>query len=163
MACRLARSGCRVMSKNEKRRLNDMTCMQHIVWTHMCRFDILDILKNINGFILLLLHSWSVIPLKSFVELFNSTAAKIGQSAMHAVPWTPRNVIAEDAWASAARTLHMFLSWLPLRAVHQEIWKKASPPEVRQMATCYGAKAACLQNNKRHLVFISITLKCIYI
>ena len=31
------------------------------------------------------------------------------------------------------------------------------------MATCYGAKAACLQNNKRHLVFISIRLKCMYI
>lgn len=30
------------------------------------------------------------------------------------------------------------------------------------MATCYGAKAACLQINKRHLVFISIRLKCIY-
>lgn len=31
------------------------------------------------------------------------------------------------------------------------------------MATCYGAKAACLQNNKRHLVFISIRLKCMYL
>ena len=31
------------------------------------------------------------------------------------------------------------------------------------MATCYGAKAACLQNNKRQLVFISIRLKCMCI
>lgn len=104
-----------VMSKNEKRRLNDMICIQDIVWTHLCGFDILDILQNINGFILLLFHSWPVIPLKSFVKLFNSTAAKIGQSAMNAVPWTPRKVIAEDAWASASRTFHMFLSWVPLR------------------------------------------------
>lgn len=156
------------MSENEKRRLNDMICMQHIVWTHLCGFDILDILKNINGFILLLFHCfthdqwylWRVL-----LSFFNSTAASYLDKVPWAmpVPWTPRKVIAEDAWASAARTLHMFLSWLPLRLSYEEIWKKASPPEVRQMATCYGAKAACLQNNKRHLVFISIRLKCMYL